>query len=382
MKKLLSVLLVLFVLCGCGGSKLYYKVTDQPLIQNLDKQKPESIDVYSDDKFGSAFIEDSEQINKIVELLKKIEVGEEVDSIPDNGLYLTLNFGYECDIVEIHGEIISLHKNGFGVYHKATNTKELIEYCNSLIDYPVDPFIDNYTEVYSKDGITFLQGLPLTELDGNVSVEIEVENNSDKAIEIVVNPTVNDIAFHGYQRFGVDANSQVGYICTIPSSGLYEFGISKIGGNLVYTIDVYEQDYETHETLGHLFTTDKIVAKLSDDYDSNITKQNIIYSKNGLDICASFLPSIINTNLILYFESTNDLDEINVLSVTLNGEVQEGYEGYFDIVVDENKKMALIPIYNFTYDEASQQTTTFGIQTLVLNTEINGVDTKIGVVKK
>ena len=72
MKKLLSILLVLFVLCGCGGSKLFYKTTEQPLIQNLGSELPYYIDVYSDDKFNSTGIDDEQTIKTIVDLIKKI----------------------------------------------------------------------------------------------------------------------------------------------------------------------------------------------------------------------------------------------------------------------------------------------------------------------
>lgn len=375
MRKITTLLFVVLLLVGCKQevkqeetNKLLYLSSTNPNTNKLGDVLPRSINIY-DEQIGLGYVVDDEDaIKEIVNLIKKVEIGNKTDAGEGNNFSITLEYSNnDYDGFYFYGTYVEKTNNDNIEYYKTYYSEELINYCKDYINSAY-VYKGETIEVLNKEGIVIKQN-DVQKKGNDYSISFDITNNSDEDIYVRLLPNINGHDIHSYQLVGVKKKDNIGYDLTVTSSLLLEFGVKNIN-SIDYELEVYKADLEKNKEGERLFISDKQSIKINEEeLDEKLVLDNPIFEAKSLKIYSKIVKGSINDNLYLCIVNEGNKDcEIVVKGIEMNNNYTDYSEGdYFVInVPSKNDKFALIPIYNFEYDEASQTTKTIEIESLNL----------------
>lgn len=376
MKKILCILSVLLLVVGCGNKNdsNLYKLSVCQKTNDIDNNTPNDIYLFDEANYSSADVIDSEQITKLVELFKNIEVAEKVDAVDTPTLSINISYNDDIDSMIFYGDVVELYdKDGNVNYYKLINHEAFINYANEIIAENVVPL--QGTIILDSNDIVIAQNDVQT-TDDNITLSIHTINNSAKDVVLMIDACVDGYDIFGYQQLGVYAENEIGYDYTIPTSLLKEYGLSDMG-TLEYSVKVFEME-EDHDAGSFICSSDVVTCELGTPSSTLIGDEHVVYSEGDISLSCQFVEGVSNTNAYLYIKNNNVTDiEFDIEEVIVNG-VSSDYSDFFDMHVKANDDLfALLPIYNYNYNEETYEVTKYDIETLSLIVDINDVETTI-----
>lgn len=375
MKKLICILSIMLLIVGCGSKSdsHLYKMSVCQKTNDIDNNVPNDIYLFNEVDYSFADAVDGEQIAKLVELFKNIEVADKVDAVETPTLSINITYDDDIDSMIFYGDVVELYdKDGNVNYYKLTNHEAFVEYANEIIAENVAPI--QGTVVLDSNDIIITQN-DLQFVDDNIILTINAVNNSARDAVLMIDACVDGYDIFGYQQLGVFAENEIGYDYTIPVSLLKEYGVNEFG-TLEYVIKVFEME-EDHDAGDFICKSDTVTCELGTPSSASVN-ENVAYSEGGISLSCKFVEAETNTNAYLYIKNGNAADaEFDIEEVIVNG-ASSDYGDFFDMHIKANDDLfALLPIYNYNYDSETYEVTKYDIETLCLVVDINDVETTI-----
>ena len=198
--------------------------------------------------------------------------------------------------------------------------------------------------------------------------------------------SVNGFEAHSYQTLGAVPESECGYYAAIPTTIFKNYGIEKIG-QVDFRILILEDEDDDFSSADPLYTSDtfRIRTELYSEMDTEFDKDSYFYDNDGIKAQIKFMEQPTYTLLALAYENEKAGDaQIALKDVVLNGEPMnlEGYERVYNVPVNSKSvKFAFFPLYNFTWDEKTNEVIKHDVENLTLKFDINGKVTDEIIVK-
>lgn len=375
MKKLVLSLLVLFCLVGCKQKE---EIELYKTIDSFENKTIECVDMYDDTLGLATSFYDEETINLLTNSFKEIKVVDELKEefgIPN----ITMSFYYPDGSFTVfcllEDKASIENSDGSLKYFQVTNYSNIVsDIYNSLCSqYNLNV---EYYEIVNDKGIKVSQG-EYEEYDGEISIEFEIENATDKPCALIVVPTINNYPIHSNQEFICIENENVGYFVNIPTKMLKEYGVNNIN-KLDYVVEIYDYDYEQNSRQDLILTGNGSIV-----FDESLVEdrldRNTVYQDDAVTIDVKMQENETNTNLMLYVEGNAT---IGIDRLVINGEDYdiEGYKDIYSFEV-EDCKFALLPLGNYIYDEESASVTKIEIESLEVKFNIDDTTTDLITIK-
>ena len=245
---------------------------------------------------------------------------------------------------------------------------------DKAIDYEQGMVLAEY------EGITITGGEFEDSADSDYVIDLQINNESDKELSVMVESSVNGFETHAYQSLGAMPKSECGYLASIPTNLFKTYGMGKIG-QIDFRVLIIDDEDDFSE-VKPLFISDtyRIKTELYSEMDTEFSKDSYFYENDGIKAQVKFMEQPTYTLMAFCYENENNQDATIILNkVVLNGEPMDisGYERVYTVpVVGKTTKFAYFPLYNYTWNEKTNEVKKQEVKSLVLGLDINGESTE------
>lgn len=352
-------------LCACGGGlkkgEYLFKAIGDPLIEKITEAVPNSIDIFPVGGPVGTTLEDPDLVQSFTDAFTKVKVGEKTE-VP-NGLATEISFYWDegdgfssgacvtvvADSVEVYDD------NGELVYYKMEDCEELLSAIEELLREGPKPV--EYEELFEYDGFK-LSASGLNVQDVKAGMEFDAHNGTGKAYMFsLADVYVNGIGMNCYQGFMLDADTDMGFLVSLPTEAAAAFGIRRIS-EVRYKIALHEYDPETYEVKDLVYTSEEFTAvpaspaeadtKVSGEHKIADTDRYAAYAVMEDD---SAFGSMYDTVFVYFENKSAEPFTVTCTGISCNGgepaEHAAGDTVYSFSVQPENGCFAQLPLANY-----------------------------------